>query len=97
MENKLNIKLLDGLSVLLSFVRASEKMGTNAQLKAPSANMLRKKFGILNAAKKASEIRPAPKNFAIKISLAKPNILEIKVKTPTMKADLKICIKIALH
>ena len=59
-------------------------------MKAPSANNLLKKLGILNATKKASVLEEAPKIFANMISLIKPEILEIKVIPPTIKDDLVI-------
>lgn len=50
----------------------SIKIGTNAELKAPSAKIRRKKLGNLKAAKNASDKTLTPKYFAIKISRAKP-------------------------
>ena len=64
-------------------------MGMNAWLKALSAQNARNKFGIFWATIKISAKNPAPKKFAIKMSLTKPNILEIPVKNDTMKADFK--------
>ncbi len=63
--------------------------GTKAALKAPSAKMLLKKFGNLNATLKASASGPMPKKVAIRISLMKPNILEIKVRTENIMLDFK--------
>tara|TARA_X000000368_G_C22878768_1_gene644323 strand:- start:81 stop:287 length:207 start_codon:yes stop_codon:yes gene_type:complete len=62
-------------------------MGTNDCMKAPSANNLLKKLGILNATKNASVLEEAPKMFAKIISLAKPDILDMKVMPPTIYED----------
>ena len=48
-------------SSLFSLTNLWESIGTNAVVKAPSANRLRNRLGILNAAKKASETAPAPR------------------------------------
>jgi hypothetical protein len=50
-------------------------VGTNAALKAPSANILLKKLGNLKATKKTSAIKPAPIIEAINTSLIKPSVL----------------------
>ena len=55
-------------------VKYSVKSGINAAESAPSPRSLLNKFGILNATKKASVAKPAPKIFAITISLIKPKI-----------------------
>lgn len=70
------------------FILNSFKTGTNACIKAPSANNLLKKLGILKATKKASVLAEAPKIFANAISLMKPEILDIKVMLPTTNEDL---------
>jgi len=57
-----------------------EKIGTNAGDKAPSASILRKEFGILNATKKISVDIPAPIYRAITMSLKNPLILDKVVK-----------------
>tara|TARA_B100001996_G_C18597533_1_gene568482 strand:- start:842 stop:1045 length:204 start_codon:yes stop_codon:yes gene_type:complete len=57
-------------------------------MNAPSANSLLKKFGILKATKNASVLDEAPNILAKIISLAKPDILEIKVMLPTIYEDL---------
>jgi len=46
----------------------SARIGTNACENAPSAKRRRRRFGILNATKKASVARPAPKMRAMKKS-----------------------------
>ena len=65
-----------------------ETMGTNAEVKAPSANRLRNKLGSLNATKKASAIMPAPKKLAKIMSRIKPVILLTIVKPPKVAIDL---------
>ena len=64
------------------FERYSESTGTNAWLKAPSANKRRRKLGILLARKKASDASVAPKRRAITISLASPKNRENIVIEP---------------
>ena len=49
-----------------------EYIGTNAELKAPSANSRRKKFGNLNASRKVSVRMLAPIPDAIMISRTYP-------------------------
>ena len=61
----------------------SPRIGTNAWVNAPSAEIRLNKFGILNATKKASVTRPAPKTRAIILSLKNPRILDKKVMLPT--------------
>lgn len=63
------------------------KIGTKAELKAPSAKIRRKKLGNLKAAKKISESKLTPRNLAIKTSLIKPRILEMEIKNEIVKAD----------
>ena len=75
----------DGFVVLYSF-----KMGTKDWIKAPSANNLLKKLGILNATKKASVLEEAPKTFANIISLINPEILEKKVTLNDVKKYFEI-------
>ena len=70
------------------FVRYSVKTGINAALKEPSAKSLLKRFGILNATKKASELNPAPKNQAMTTSLINPKIRLNNVADPTTPAAL---------
>ena len=60
-------------------------MGIKACVKAPSAEILLSRFGILNATKKASLAKPAPKILAITVSLIKPRILDIVVIPPIPK------------
>ena len=60
------------ISCLVRWVEYSESTGTNAWLNAPSANKRRRKLGILNATKKASEPLPAPKNVATTTSRTNP-------------------------
>ena len=64
-----------------------ENRGTKAEVKAPSANKLLNKFGSLNDTKNASETAPAPRKFAIIISLIKPVTLLIIVKPPKVAID----------
>ena len=59
------------------------------ELKAPSANTLRKKFGNLKAAKNTSDKKLTPINLAIIISLINPKIRDIEIKNAMIKADLK--------
>ena len=68
-------------------------MGTNAELKAPSAKTRRKKLGKRKAAKNTSESKPTPMNLAIKTSRTKPRILDKAIKNETAKADLKRLMK----
>jgi hypothetical protein len=51
-----------------SFLLDSANTGMKAWDKAPSANIRRKKFGILNAMKNASVVIPAPNMVAINTS-----------------------------
>jgi hypothetical protein len=67
----------------------SIKIGTKAELNAPSANILLKKFGNLKAAKKTSDSTLTPINFAIKISLMKPKTLDEAIKKDMVKYDLR--------
>jgi len=93
-ENMLRAKLTASI-LSSSFLIFLTNIGTKAELKAPSANILRKKFGNLNAAKNTSERRLTPINFAINTSLMKPRTLDIAVKIDIVKADLKMAIIIS--
>ena len=53
--------------------------GTKAELNAPSAKILRKKFGSLNATLNASAYKVAPKLDATNKSRVSPKILDMKV------------------
>ena len=64
-----------------------EKSGTKAEVKAPSANRLRNKFGSLKETRKASETVPAPKKLAISISLRNPVTRLIMVKPPKVAIE----------
>src|SRR5690606_687582 len=63
----------------LYFSLYSDSTGTNAWLKAPSANRRRKKLGILKATKKASIRPPAPKTPNKTTSRTKPKIRDSMV------------------
>ena len=76
------------VSFLSEFCSLPTKIGTKAELKAPSAKILRKKLGSLKAAKKTSERKPTPIYLAIKISRIKPKILDREIKNEIMKNDL---------
>ncbi len=89
-EKILRTKVKSYLSSLLS-CNFSTKIGTKAELKAPSAKILRKKFGRRKAAKKASEIMLTPINLAINISLIKPKILDNEMTNEIVKTERKIC------
>lgn len=65
------------------------KTGTYAVVSEPSARSLLKRFGILNATKKASAAVPAPKKEAITISLTNPSILLKRVERLTIPAEVK--------
>ena len=56
-------------SIRPEFEKIPETTGINAEFIAPSANTLLKRFGNLNATKKASDIIPAPIIRAINKSL----------------------------
>ncbi len=56
----------------LPVVRSLAKRGRNAALKAPSPKMARKLLGRRNATRNASDIGPAPKTNAIKMSRINP-------------------------
>ena len=58
--------------------------GTKAAEKAPSANRRRKKFGSLNATKKASATAPEPSTADSTISRTKPTTRLSSVKPPTV-------------
>ena len=65
-----------------------ETMGTNADVKAPSAKRLRKQFGSLNATKKASDMAPAPRKLARIMSRKNPVMRLSSVKLPKVAIDL---------
>ena len=65
-----------------------DNMGTKAVVKAPSAKSERNKFGNLNATKKASDTRPAPKKLAKTMSRKKPVMRDNKVNPPKVAIDL---------
>ena len=65
----------------------SDRTGTNASEKEPSANRRRMKLGILKARKKASVSPLAPNIFARTTSRTKPRIREIMVALPTVAVD----------
>ena len=71
----------------LYFSLYSDSTGTNAWLKAPSANSRRKKFGILKATKKASINPPAPKTPNNTISRTKPKIRDNMVMLLTTMVE----------
>ena len=64
-----------------------ENIGTKDKFNAPSAKNVRNILGKEKAIKKASATGPEPKKVAIKISLIKPNILDITVQLPTVVND----------
>ena len=76
-------------SVFLCWV-FSMKSGTNAELKAPSAKIRRKKFGRRKAAKKASDNMLTPRYCAMRISRMKPRTREIEMKNETVKTERKM-------
>ena len=79
---------------LLDFLALySARIGIKAWVNAPSAEILLNKFGILNATKKASLSKPAPKILAITVSLIKPRILDKVVIPLTLASVLDIFIK----
>ena len=57
-------------------------IGTNADANAPSANSARKKFGSLDAIRKASLAKPAPRKCAPSMSRTKPSTRETSVRPP---------------
>tara|TARA_Y100000389_G_scaffold202536_1_gene248103 strand:- start:11373 stop:11624 length:252 start_codon:yes stop_codon:yes gene_type:complete len=64
-----------------------EKIGTKALLNAPSAKILRKKLGSLKAAKNTSDKILTPIYLAIKTSLIKPKMRDIRVRKEKIEAD----------
>ena len=72
---------------LPELTNCDEKRGTNAELKAPSANKLLNRLGSLNDTKKASETLPAPRKLAISISLKKPVTRLTIVNPPKVAID----------
>ncbi len=71
-------------------VNFSIKIGTKAELKAPSAKTRRKKLGTLNAPKNASDNTLTPTNLAIKMSRIKPKMRDKEIKKEMVKNDLNI-------
>ena len=69
-------------------IRYKQGIGTKAEVKAPSANRLRNKFGSLNATKNASETRLAPRKLAKTISRKNPVMRDNSVKLPKVAMDL---------
>ena len=65
-----------------------DNIGTKAVVKAPSAKSERKRLGNLNATKKASDIKPAPKKLAKIISRKNPVMRDKSVKPPNVAIDL---------
>jgi len=82
-------KNFSSLSLDLS-CNLSIKIGTNAELKAPSAKIRRKKLGTLKAAKKASEIMLTPIYLAIRISRINPNMRDNDIKNEMVKKERNI-------
>lgn len=76
----------------LSTCSFSTKMGTKAELNAPSAKILRKKFGNLKAAKNTSDKMLTPRNLAIRTSRMNPRIRESEIKKEMTKTDLNMVI-----
>ena len=58
--------------------------GTNAELKAPSANSRRNRLGKRKATKKASATAPVPSTAAIRMSRTKPRARLTMVRPPTV-------------
>ena len=77
-EKIFRTKNTSSLELFLSF-NFSTKIGTKAELKAPSAKTRRKKFGKRKAAKKASDTTLTPTYLAIITSRMKPKIREIEI------------------
>ena len=73
--------LVEGSNFLLN-------VGTKAALKAPSANILRKKFGRRKAAKKISDKVLTPRKLAMRMSLIKPRTLEMAMKNEMVEIAL---------
>ena len=65
-----------------------ERIGTKAEVKAPSAKRLRNRLGSLKATKNASAIMPAPKNLAKTMSRMKPVMRLSSVNPPKVATDL---------
>jgi hypothetical protein len=61
-----------------------ENVGANADVRAPSATKLLNRFGILNATKKASAKREAPRIRATSRSRTKPKTRLSKVRRETI-------------
>ena len=64
--------------------------GIKDWLKAPSAKMLRNRFGSLKAIKNISLYTPAPRTLAVSISRKNPSTLEVKIPAEFVKIDLNI-------
>ena len=98
MKAKLPIASFAKAAAFSFFSYFFEIRGTKAELKAPSAKNLLNIFGNLNAAKKASNMGPAPIKENNNISRTIPRIRLTKVQKPTVKKpDIKrIGLKIVL-
>ena len=64
------------------------KIGTNAELNAPSPNRRRNRFGNRKATTNASATQPVPSEAAIRISRTKPKIRLSSVNPPTVAKAL---------
>src|SRR5512133_1725147 len=74
-----------------SWARVSEKIGTKAEVSAPSAKKRRSMLGIMKAAKKASVAKPAPKRRDTTMSRTIPMMRERRVADPRIPAARAIC------
>ena len=81
--NKITISQEKTFLAKLSSFFISVYIGIKIAESAPSPNKSRKRLGNLNAAKKMSDIRPAPKKRAINISRTNPKIRLMPVMAPT--------------
>ena len=88
----LMIRATSVISFSVSFwpfsVKVEAKTGTNAWLKAPSANKRLNKLGIRKATLNASVKALAPKSEAMRSSLNMPVMRESSVNKETIEADL---------
>lgn len=82
-----NTRLAKTLACSLSFFNSFEYIGMKEAFRAPSPNNFLNRFGILIAKKKASDRKPAPKNFAIMTSLIKPRMRLMLVKNANTMDD----------
>jgi hypothetical protein len=73
----------------LPFASDEENTGVNAEVRAPSATKLRKRFGIRNATKKASAKIEVPRSLATSRSRTKPKILLRRVRADTIAVPRK--------